>query len=145
RFAKSLKDLREAARIRLRLHGADRPRTSSLGRWQDFGTVVVVFGVLGAMLLGGAHAAERARRWWERRFYRKTLAGPGASVATPIAAKGLPDVQRAAHSRRCPCGRSHRSTLLEPGDSVRTGAGTVVHTVRLACACGEVAVVYFVE
>lgn len=145
RYAKALDDLRDTARINLTFHG--RPRTTAaepVASWKGIGFVVAFLAVIGAALVGGTRAAEKIRAWRNRRFYRKTQPRAGESAVTPLRASGLPDVQRAARRRRCACGRSHRGTALHPGESVRSGADTV-HSVRLPCPCGEVAIVYFVE
>jgi len=145
RHAQALKDLRKAARINLSLHA--RPRTAAarpVGTWKGLGVLVAIFAVLGAALIGITRAAERLGKWRAQSFLRKTQSQPGESALTPLQASDLRDVQRAARARRCACGRSHRETPLQAGESVRTSERTV-HTVRLPCECGQVAVVYFVE
>jgi hypothetical protein len=144
RYARALKDLREAARINLTFHRRARVATNPDESWKGIGYLAGFLAALGAALIGGTRAVEKFRIWRARRFFRKTQPRPGESAATPLEALGMRDVERAARGRRCACGRSHGATPLRPGESART-AGRTVHSVRLPCECGQVAVVYFVE
>ena len=79
-----------------------------------------------------------------KQFFRRTVPALGESPATPLAARTPEDLKTAARARRCVCGRSHAVTVLRAGQSSLL-AGQTVHSVRLECYCGQIAVLYFVE
>jgi len=103
-------------------------------------------GLLGALVafffVATRYAGGRSRR--AKEFFGRTKAVSGESAATPLHVRTTDDLKRAAQARRCVCGRSHAVTVLRAGQSSIL-AGQTVHSVRLECYCGEVAVLYFVE
>ncbi|TMB28973.1 MAG: DUF3857 domain-containing protein [Deltaproteobacteria bacterium] len=146
RFAEGLLELHNVANRTLYLGsaapvaGASAVSGAAAGSW-----ALALAGVMLAILflanrfggVGGGPA--RAKQ-----FFRRTVPALGESPATPLAARTPEDLKTAARARRCVCGRSHAVTVLRAGQSSLL-AGQTVHSVRLECYCGQIAVLYFVE
>jgi hypothetical protein len=145
KFAEGLLELRDIANRTLSLGTAApvaraSPVSGAAGSW----ALALVGAVVATLFLASRYAGAGRRSARARHFFRRTVQGVGESPATPLAVRTPAALQSAARARRCVCGRSHAVTVLRAGQT-SVLAGQMVHSVRLECYCGEVAVLYFVE
>jgi hypothetical protein len=147
KFADAVSELRNVANRTLYLgtaapvSAASSPVSGASGSW----ALVLAGAIVATLFLATRQSAgDRRRSARAKKFFRRTEQGLGESPATPLVARTAEDLRIAARVRRCVCGRSHAVTVLRAGQSSIL-AGQTVHSVRLECYCGEVAVLYFVE